>query len=207
MSHSDRAIPTTAAQAEESLVSRLRAGEEAAFEEVVREYGGALLGLARRLLGNAEDAQEALQEAFLSAFRKLDQFTGASRFSTWLHRIVVNASLMKLRKRRSRPEVSIERLLPGYMKNGHHLDPPAPWKDRAEVMLQREETRHRVRESIDELPEKYRTVLQLRDIEGLNTEETAELLELEIGAVKTRLHRARQALRTLLDPHMREGQA
>ena len=97
---------------EATLVAQLRAGDEAAFEQVVRSYGGRLLAVARRIVGSEEDARDAVQDAFLNAFRSLDRFEGNAKLSTWLHRIVVNAALMKLRTRKRKPEQSIETLLP-----------------------------------------------------------------------------------------------
>lgn len=190
---------------ERALVKRLRARDDSAFEELVRAYGGRLLATATRILGNPEDARDAVQDAFLSAFRAIDSFAGESRASTWLHRIVINASLMKLRSRARKPEESIEAHLPQFTEDGHFQTPPAEWKEPADVLIQRRQTRDLVRKSIDRLPETYRTVLLLRDIEELDTEETARVLEISTNAVKTRLHRARQALRTLLDPHLRES--
>jgi RNA polymerase sigma-70 factor (ECF subfamily) len=191
---------------ESVLLARLRAGDEAAYEKLVREYGGRMLATATRILGNPEDARDAVQDAFLSAFRAIGSFAGQSRTSTWLHRIVINASLMKIRTRQRRPEEPIDPLLPAFLEDGHHADPPAEWKEPADVLLQRRETRELVREMIGKLPEAYRTVLVLRDIEELDTQETARLLEISTSAVKTRLHRARQALRTLLDPTLRGAQ-
>jgi len=185
------------------LVARLRKGDEGTFEEIVRTYAGRLLAVARRFLSNEEDAQDALQDAFLSAFRSIDRFEERAQLSTWLHSIVVRASLMKLRSRRRRHETPIEDLLPKYLDDGHMADPAAPWPETAEDLLQRHETRALVRGCIDRLPESYRTVLLMRDIEELDTQETARLLELTPNAVKVRLHRARQALRGLLDPHVR----
>jgi RNA polymerase sigma-70 factor (ECF subfamily) len=187
---------------ETALLVRLRAGEEAAFETMVRAFGGRLLAAARRLLGNEEDARDAVQEAFLSAFRALDRFEGEARLSTWLHRIVLNAALMRLRTRRRRPETSIEELLPRFLEDGHAADPAQEWKLPLDAVA-RNETRELVRRSIERLPEPYRNVLLLRDVEELDTDETARLLGLSESAVKTRLHRARQALRGLLDPHLR----
>lgn len=184
---------------EAKLVDALRAGDGAAYERLVRGYGGRLLAVTRRLLREEEDARDAVQDAFLSAFRAIDRFEGQARLSTWLHRIAVNAALMKLRSKRRRPETSIEELLPGFIEDGHMAEPPAPWREGADVLLARGETREWVRNRIDELPESYRTILMLRDIEELDTSEVAELLQISPGAVKTRLHRARQALRTLLD--------
>jgi RNA polymerase sigma-70 factor (ECF subfamily) len=188
-----------------ALLAGLRAGEGSAYEKLVRGYSGRLLAVARRILGNEEDAREALQDAFLSAFRALASFEGKARLSTWLHRIVVNASLAKLRRQQRREKRSIDDLLPKFLSDGHQADPAEDWTEMSEIALQRQETRALVREAIMQLPETYRTVLLLRDIEGLETEETARLLGVTAGVVKTRLHRARQALRTILDPHFRGG--
>ena len=190
---------------EAALLAGLRAGRDEAYEELVRTHAGRMLAVARRLLGDGEDARDAVQEAFGSAFRSIDRFAGESRLSTWLHRIVVNAALMKLRSRRRKPEEPLDPLLPSFLADGHRRDPGGPWQPAA--ALERAELRERVRRSIDRLPETYRTVLLLRDIEELDTAEVAELLGVAPGVVKTRLHRARQALRGLLDPELREGAA
>ena len=187
--------------ADAPLVEALRDGSEEAYEALVRLHGGRMLAVARRLLGDGEDAPDAVQEAFLSAFRSIGSFAGEARLSTWLHRIVVNSALMRLRTRRRKPEQPIDDLLPTFEADGHHREPGKPWQP-AERLEQRE-VRRLVRENIAKLPETYRTVLVLRDIEELDTAEVAELLEVNAGVVKTRLHRARQALRTLLDPHLR----
>lgn len=187
-----------------ALLARLRAGDADAFEKLVRDFGGRMLAVTRRFLVNEEDSQDAVQEAFLSAFRALDRFEGNSQLGTWLHRIAVNAALMKLRTRKSRPqEQSAEELLPQFKDDGHQASPASGWVGDGLSALEKKETRQLVRQSIDRLPENYRTVLLLRDIEEKDTEETAELLGMTPNAVKTRLHRARQALRTLLDPHLR----
>jgi RNA polymerase sigma-70 factor (ECF subfamily) len=188
---------------EARLIAGMKAGDEAAFETVVRVYGGRMLAVARRFLQQEQDAQDAVQDAFLSAFRAIDEFQGQSRLSTWLHRIVVNASLMKIRARRRRAERSIDDLLPKFRQDGHRAETQSQWAVSYDTAVADRETRELVRHSIDQLPDAHRTVLLLRDIEGHNTEETAELLGISSGAVKTRLHRARQALRALLDPQMR----
>lgn len=190
---------------EAELVARLRAGNDDAYATLVKQQAGRMLAVARRMLGSEEDAQDVVQEAFLSAFKAIDRFEGTSRLSTWLHRIVVNAALMKIRSSKRRPEMPIEELLPTFLEDGHLAVMPAEWKKTAQDVLESKETRAMVRGLIDELPELYRNVLLLRDIEGLDTKETADLLEVSPNAVKIRLHRARLALRTLLDPHMREG--
>ncbi len=188
---------------EPKLLEALRAGDGEAYERLVRSYGGRMLAVTRRLLRDEEEARDAVQDAFLSAFRSIDRFEGQSRLSTWLHRIAVNAALMKLRSKKRKPETSIEDLLPGFIEDGHMAEPPeAPWREGADALLARGETREWVRRRIDDLPESHRTVLLLRDIEELDTAEVAKLLDLSPGAVKTRLHRARQALRSLLDPDL-----
>jgi RNA polymerase sigma-70 factor (ECF subfamily) len=175
----------------------LRAGDEAASELIVRRYGPRLLAVARRLLGNDDDARDALQDGFLSAFRSIGSFAEGSRLSTWLHRIVVNAALMRLRSRRRRAEDSIEELLPRFAADGHWLEAPRSW--RGEEALESQEIRALVRGCIAQLPPRHRTVLVLRDIEDLDTAEVAGLLGITPNAVKVRLHRARQALRTLIE--------
>ena len=189
---------------EAAFLGKLRAGDPAAAETWVRESTPRLLAVARRMLKSEDDARDAVQEAFISAFRALDGFHGGSRLSTWLHRIVVNACLMKLRTRRRKPEESIDDLLPNFLEDGHHADTPRQWEGGAEEWIERDEVRHAVREAIDRLPETHRNVLLLRDIEELDTAEVAKMLEISDGAVKTRLHRARAALRELLDPELGE---
>jgi len=199
-----RPIQAAVDDADARFVERLKAGDDGAFDELVRVAGGRLLAVARRMLPREEDAQDAVQEAFLCAFRSLDRFDGRSRLTTWLHRIVVNACLMKLRSQRRRPERPIGDLLPKFLEDGHQRNPSRPWKPDDECGIEREEVRALVRARIEELPEPYRVVLLLRDIEELDTDETAHVLGISGAAVKTRLHRARQALRGLLDPHFAE---
>ncbi|MCI0659116.1 MAG: sigma-70 family RNA polymerase sigma factor [Acidobacteria bacterium] len=192
---------------EARLVCALRAGEDSAYEELVRLHTGRLLAVARRFVRNPEDAQDVVQEAFISAFRSLDRFEGTARLSTWLHRIVVNAALMRLRSRRRAPEDSIEDLLPKFLEDGHAEHSSREWGMSGEEAIQQAQTRQLVRQCIERLPESYRLVLILRDIEEMDTEEAAKLMGITANAVKIRLHRARQALRGLLDPHFREGGA
>jgi len=195
---------TCDAAEETAQLERIRRGDRAAGEWVVRRFGGRLLAVARRLLGDENDARDALQDAFLCAFRALPSFEGNARLSTWLHRIVVNSALMKLRSRKRSPMAaeSLDDLLPEFEDDGHRRGVGPAWSAPVEAMLEREETRQTVRRSIDRLPADYRTVLVLRDIEELDTDETASVLGITRGAVKTRLHRARMALRELLDPEL-----
>jgi RNA polymerase sigma-70 factor (ECF subfamily) len=193
--------------AETALLAGLRAGSDDAYDALVRSTSPRLLTVARRILGSEDDARDALQDAFISAFRALPRFEGQARLSTWLHRIVVNTSLMKLRSRKRRPEEPIESLLPGYKEDGHQTVEPVEWGDGADIALERAETRAFVRAQIDRLPESYRTVLLLRDIEEMSTPEAAAALGISENAVKIRLHRARQALRALIDPRLRASSA
>jgi len=183
---------------ESELIARLQAGESDAYEKLVRTYGGRLLAVARRFVRNESDAQDIVQAAYLSAFRSVHQFEGNCQIGTWLHRIVVNQALMKLRTRRRKPEESIEALLPAFQEDGHHVEQFSDWSVPADVLLERRETRATVRACIDLLPANYREVLMLRDIEELPTQDVAQMLNLTPTAVKVRLHRARQALSTLL---------
>jgi RNA polymerase sigma-70 factor, ECF subfamily len=184
--------------AEAEFVRLLRAGDSEASEDVVRMYGGRMLAVARRMLRSEEDAADVVQDAFLAAFRSIHRFQGDSQLYTWLHRIVVNAALMKLRSRR-RVIVSLDALLPEFDADGNHVLPVTPWQEQAATQLERTETRSAVRACIDRLPDDYRAILVLRDIEELDTDETAAVLGLSRSNVKTRLHRARMALRTLLE--------
>ena len=193
--------PNETGVGEAELIAALRRRDPAAFEVLVRTFGGRLLAVAERLLRGKEDASDAVQDAFISAFRTIDRFEGKSSLGTWLHRIVVNASLMRLRSRARRPEISIDELLPRFNRFGHHADRVRRWHQPPDAEILSEENRALVRACIDRLPEDYRIVLLLRDIEELSTEETAAALEISVAAAKVRLHRARQALRTLLEPH------
>lgn len=201
---SERSLPE---KPESEILERLRAGDDAAYVEIVSLHGPRMLAVARRMLRDEEDARDAVQEAFLSAFRAIHGFEGGSKLSTWLHRITVNVALMRLRSRRRRPQTSIEGLLPRFIEDGHHLEAPREWVRSAFDIAVSAQTRSWVREKIDELPDDYRTVLILRDIEDLDTKETAAALGITPNAAKIRLHRARLALRNLLDPLMRGSEA
>jgi RNA polymerase sigma-70 factor (ECF subfamily) len=186
---------------ETMLLAALKAGQEWAFETMIRLHGGRLLAVARRFTRNEDDAKDVLQSAYLNAFRAIAEFKGNCQLSTWLHRIVVNTALMKLRSRKRKPEESIDALLPTFHEDGHHVEQFSEWSAPADTLLEREKTRATVRECIQQLPDNYRLVLLLRDIEERSTQEAAEILGITPTAVKVRLHRARQALSTLLRRH------
>lgn len=195
-------LPTTADETPaailDPLVARLKAGDADAFEDVVRKHGGRMLAVARRFVRDEDTARDVLQDAFLSAFRGIRNFDGHAQLSTWLHRIVVNAALMKIRTRQRRPEQSIEPMLPTFQEDGHHTEPVTSWAESGDRLLERDETKALVRGAIADLPESYRVVLMMRDIEDLSTRETADALGISENAAKLRLHRARQALATLI---------
>jgi RNA polymerase sigma-70 factor (ECF subfamily) len=202
-----QATATPTALDEGTLLAGLKARDPSAFETFVRSQSGRMLAVARRFLGNEADAQDAVQDAFLNAFRAIGGFQGDSRLSTWLHRIVVNAALMKVRTRSRRGEEPIDPFLPVFREGGVPEHPTSEWKHTGIDALARQESRQFVRQAIDRLPTSYRNVLVLRDIEGFDTAETSRLLDLTPSAVKIRLHRARQALRALLEPHFREAKS
>jgi len=180
------------------LLARFRSNDPGAMEELMRTLGPRLLATARRITGNEDDARDAFQDALISAWKNIESFQGDSKLSTWLHRITVNAALAKLRKNKRSPRTSLDGLLPNFDNSGHRIlgDPVAP---RVDDRLQLEELQQAVREKIEELPEDYRNVVILRDIEQLDTKRTADALGIKEGAAKTRLHRARQALRALME--------
>ncbi|MBI1915353.1 MAG: sigma-70 family RNA polymerase sigma factor [Planctomycetes bacterium] len=188
-------------EAEAELVDRIRAGDESACATLVRRHGGAMMACARRILHCEAESADAVQDALVSAFRSIGSFAGNARLGTWLHRIVVNACLVRLRARRRRRAVPLDDLLPTFDESGRPASRLAGDGARQPLArLEREEVRAQVRACIDRLPDPHRTVLLLRDIEEFDTDQTAELLGTSRGAVKVRLHRARQALRSLLAP-------
>jgi len=170
----------------------------------VRAHGPRLRATALRLLRNESDANDVVQETFLAAFRSISRFEGDSQIGTWLHRIAINAALMKIRSRERRPEVQIHDLLPRFEDVGAHFEPCLPFRELPEDEVLREEACGIVRACIDRLPENYRNALILHDIEGMEYPEVARELCLTLNATRIRIHRARQALRALLAPHFGE---
>lgn len=189
---------------EKGLIAGLRNGDAASYERIVEVYGGRMLAVARRLVRIEEDARDCVQDAFLQVFRNIHSFEERSSLGSWLHRIVVNAALTKIRGHKRRQEAPLDDLLPQFDADGWRPQAGADHLARFESLLESREIRRIVRRSIDQLPVGYRTVLILRDIEELDTEETAALLGLSAGAVKTRLHRARTALKQMLESVVRE---
>lgn len=204
MADSPGATDRWLARPETDLIAALRRGENSAFESLIRSHGPRLLAVIRRILREESDAADALQEAFITAFRRIDQFDGRSQLGTWLHRVAVNAALMRLRKKKRLAEQSIDELQPQFDWTGHAKKKGVAWRDTPDEQVERDESRQIVLDMIAQLPDTHREVLLMRDIQELSTEETAAALDINVGAVKTRLHRARLALRTLLEPHMQE---
>ncbi len=159
--------------------------------------------LATRMLGDPALADDCVQEAFIKAFRAIASFEGRSSLKTWLHRITVNEALMKLRSVDRRREDTIDDLLPEFDQNGCRIEPPWGAIPTPSELLEQKATRELVTAHIRDLPDDYRIVLQLRDIEEMTTAEVADILEISESNVKVRLHRARAALKRLLEPVLR----
>ncbi len=197
-------LPQVALARDEShLISEAKAGNYAAFEELVNRYEKKVYRLGMNITGNREDAEDVLQEAFLKAFEHLPEFREDSRFYTWIVRIAVNEALMKLRKRRSSREVPMET---SEDENGEVVVREfADWKPNPEQQFAQVELERILQGAANALPPGFRTVFYLRDVEGLSTEETAEVLDLTVGAVKARLFRARLRLREELSKIFKRG--
>lgn len=181
-------------------------GEESAFDEIVSRYSDRIYGFAFRITRNTSDAEEVFQEVFLTLTKKLDTFRGESKFSSWLYRVTVNASYMYLRsQKKHESNISLENYVP-YDDKGTLMDRimDKDWSSRPDIIIYGKEALKIIDESINELPESYRTVFHLRDIDGLSNEEVADILEITVPAVKSRLHRARLFLRDKLSDYFHE---
>jgi RNA polymerase sigma-70 factor (ECF subfamily) len=187
------------AEAEATLIDRLRGGDTTALEWLMEQFAPRVYRLACGITHNEADAEEVVQDVFLSVFRKIDGFEGRAALGTWIYRISVNAALIKRRGKRVELEVFLEDYLPTFREDGHREGDRAmllaDWSDTPEEELLSNEIRCTVRRMIASLPDRYRVVLFLRDLEGLSNEETAEILGDSVASVKSRLHRARMALR------------
>ncbi len=183
------------------LLECLRAGEERCFETLVRQLGPQVLATAKRYLRSDAEAADCFQDTFLAVFEGVNKFEQRSSLRTWVRGITINQCLMRIRKQGRRQEESIDHLLPAFDENGDRIEAAALNQSSA-ISESIDTTRVKtiVREKINELPDDYRLVLLLRDIDGYTTKETAAILRIKINAVKTRLHRARSALKSLLTP-------
>jgi RNA polymerase sigma-70 factor (ECF subfamily) len=192
------------ADVDAALVRRLQSGDRSAFREIVARHQARLFRVALRFTRDETLAQDALQDAFLQAFRKIDQFESQSALSTWLHRVTVNAALMRLRSQKRHHEIPLEETSPRYTDGGELAEPVDDWSTAVDDgVIQSELALHAAR-AVDELPEGYRSIFILRELEDLSTEEVADILDLSISAVKTRLHRARLSLRKTLAKRVKE---
>ena len=178
-------------------------GDDEAVEAFVRQHSPWMLSVARRILRDNHAAEDSVQESFLNAFANIDKFESRSTLKTWLHRIVVNNCLMALRKNKRKAEEQLDEFMPQFDNNGCRIEDPWPQLLSADQICEQKQLSKAVTENIDKLPEKYRIVLQLRDIEEFSTAEVAKQLDLSESNVKVRLHRARSALKQMLEPVLR----
>ena len=188
---------------EEKLIKGLIAGNQTCYAELIEIYGGRMLSVARRFLPVNEDAQDCVQEAFLQIFKKIETLKKQSSLWPWMRRIVVNQCLMKIRSRKNTPqhEDLPDEFIPEFDNHGCRQEPQWFFSHSSiEILLNQNNTKDLIIKAINQLPENYRIILMLRDIDEYTTKETAKALNLSIGAVKTRLHRARAALKILLEP-------
>jgi RNA polymerase sigma-70 factor (ECF subfamily) len=185
------------------LVAQVKSGHLEAFDELVSRHERKIFRLTQHITGNREDAEDALQDSFLKAFSRLSQFQGDSQFYTWLVRIAVNESLMRLRKRKAHPTFSLDEPIEtddNFLPRDH-----GAWDDNPEQKYAQQELAEILDRAVQSLSPIFRTVFVLRDVEQLSTEETAEALNLSVPAVKSRLMRARLQLREKLSKHFRRG--
>lgn len=187
------------------LAKELLSGDPTAFDRFVDTYRSKLFQYAYLMCGSREDAEEVSQETLLNVFRTVDQLREPARLKAWVFRIAKNACLTKRRKSVFAPSrvLSLEELMPVRSGSGHGSLQIADWRNLPDAAVLRSELRDTLNEAIAELPETYRSVLLLRDVEGLSTEETGEVLDLNEAVVKQRLHRARLAVRAKLDDYLR----
>ena len=181
---------------DEVLIERFRAGCAFSYEEIIGRYETKAHNLAMRLTRNAEDAEEVLQDVFLTVYRKIDGFEGKAKFSSWLYRITVNAAFMKLRKRKQDQSVSLDDMLPHIQNKA--ITQKNAFGASSDTRALNNEVRDALEGAIGRLPDDYRAVFILRDIDGLSNKEVGEILDLSIPAVKSRLHRSRLMLRKKL---------
>ena len=188
---------------EELVKTYITTGDGTAFDEIISRYADKVYGFALRITRNSNDAEEVFQEVFLILTKKLNTFRGESKFSSWLYRVTVNTAYMYLRSQKKHENnLSLENYTP-YDEKGTLMGKIMykDWSARPDLIVFNKEAIKIIDESINDLPESYRTVFHLRDIEGLSNEEVADVLEISVPAVKSRLHRARLFLRDKLSDY------
>lgn len=198
LTRSGRPELTETAREGEPLVDRLRRRETGAIEELVDRYGAWIHRVAGRLLDDRRDAEEVTPDVLLTVVQRIQQFKGEAAFSSWIYRIAVNAARGRLRSRRARPEVSLEPLLPVFDEEGRLAGPVTDGSGQRKDPALAAEARAATEQAVARLPEEYRAIVLLRDVEGLANKEVAQLLNLTVAAARSRLHRARLALRQAL---------
>jgi RNA polymerase sigma-70 factor, ECF subfamily len=182
-----------------ALVDALRRRDSTAPERLLETYGDRVYRLALRITGNAQDAEEVVQDAFWSVLRHIDTFRGESLLGSWIYRITANAAYQKLRSgARRRDEVSLDQVLPIPDDGHHHGDPTGDWSAQIDDPALQSELRAVLASAIDELPATHRAVIVLHDVEGLSTAEVADTLGITVATAKIRAHRARLRLRKRL---------
>jgi RNA polymerase sigma-70 factor (ECF subfamily) len=187
-------------QLDMDLVLKAQAGDYESFEQLVSRHSAKTYALALGMLRNNSDAEEVVQDTFLNVFQRLNTFRGDSAFTSWLYRIAANNALMRLRKRKREPVDSIETMLPTFHEDGNHTHMPGTWAARsADKLVDDKELAKILEDALAKLPAQYRVVLLMRDVDGLSNEEISDVMGLSIPAVKSRLHRARLAVREELD--------
>ena len=183
------------------LIDCLRAGEDGCYEILVRRFGPRVLAVARRYLRSDADAADCFQDTFLAVFESIEKFENRSSIGAWIRGIAINQCLMRIRAQGRRREESIEHLMPVFDENGDRVPASARMQTAASRdPIDTSQTKKIVREKINELPDTYRVILLLRDIDGYSTKEAAAIQGISVTAAKTQLHRARTALKTLLEP-------
>jgi RNA polymerase sigma-70 factor (ECF subfamily) len=187
------------------LVRRIKAGDEKAFEAVVRRYHARVYSLAYGVLRNAEDAEEATQDTFWTLYRKIGTFDESRKFFSWFYRVALNAAYSRARRRPAVPTVAIEDRLPKFLSDGHFAADVPDWSRAVEDEVAARELAKRAGEFIAELPPAYRDVIWMNDVEEMTAPEIAETLEISIPAFKSRLHRARLYVRQRLAEVSRVG--
>ena len=196
---------TDSVQDDRELMTRAQAGDMSAFEALVSRHEDKVYGLALRMTRSEADAAEITQDTFLSAYQHLSEFCGEAAFGSWVHRIAANNALMRLRRQKVLDIVSDEITGPEFTERGSLAElPDSDWSKRADDKVLDDELGRAIRAATDALPEGYREVFLLKDVEGLSYEEISEMVGISIPAVKSRLHRARLALREAIDAFYKE---
>ena len=195
----------TSVQDDRELLGRAQAGDMSAFEALVGRHEEKVYGLALRMTRSEADAAEITQDTFLSAYQHLNEFRGEAAFGSWVHRIAANNALMRLRRQKVVDIVSDDLASPEFTERGSLAEAPeSDWSKRADDKIIEDELGRAIQAATDALPEGYREVFLLKDVEGLSYEEISEMVGISVPAVKSRLHRARLALREAIDAFYKE---